>query len=497
MMVKSLSKGKLKVANETTTKTVASGTHLNAAGTVKTVIGLVKAIDVNGNERVLQSGDHVYPGETIQTAGDGTVLVEFPNGSHLDLPHSSHMVLDADIYAPTDSVEKQAEDEASRIERAIAEGRDPSIETDAAAAGGTGGDEGSSTPLVLNFNNTQGVVDSGFQTAPLANSFNSAQQDQQPTIPEAAPSITAATPGGTVLELANTTGSTTQDAASGTISFTDINPADVHTVSVKAEGTNYLGTFTPTLVADSTQTANGAGSVAWTFNVKDGALDFLAAGQTLTQKYDVTIDDGQGGTVTQVVTITIVGTNDAPVITSSANDAVGAVKEDTTTSASGRLSASDVDNGATQTWSIIEAEGGPSAAGQYGSLTVDAKTGAWTYTLNNDAKNVQSLAAGESHDETFTVRVTDDQGATAEQTVTITVTGTNDAPVITSNAAAAQGSVTEAGNLNDGSAVAGVPTATGTLTSSDVDNGATATWSIDGKSSYGSIAIDAATGKWI
>ncbi|WP_181376295.1 VCBS domain-containing protein [Novimethylophilus kurashikiensis] len=192
-------------------------------------------------------------------------------------------------------------------------------------------------------------------------------------------------------------------------------------------------------------------------------------------------------------TITVTGTNDAPVITSSANDAVGAVKEDTTTSVSGQLSASDVDNGATQTWSINEAEGGPSAAGQYGSLTVDAQTGAWTYTLNNDAKNVQSLAAGESHDETFTVRVTDDQGATAEQTVTITVTGTNDAPVITSSANDAVGAVKEDTTTS----------VSGQLTASDVDNGATQTWSINeaegGPSAagqYGSLTVDAQTGAW-
>ncbi|MBD9499124.1 VCBS domain-containing protein, partial [Ensifer sp. ENS01] len=56
--------------------------------------------------------------------------------------------------------------------------------------------------------------------------------------------------------------------------------------------------------------------VGWSFKVADSVLDSLQAGQKLTQTYDVTVDDGKGGTATQTVTITITGTNDAPVITS-------------------------------------------------------------------------------------------------------------------------------------------------------------------------------------
>src|SRR6476661_2153028 len=73
--------------------------------------------------------------------------------------------------------------------------------------------------------------------------------------------------------------------------------------------------------------------------------------------------------------------------------------------------------------------------------------GKWTYTLANGtdgaASAVQSLAAGESHNETFTVRVSDGQGGSADQVVTVTVTGTNDAPVITSSAADAAGAAKE------------------------------------------------------
>ena len=177
------------IEHTTTTKAVASGTHLTSIGTVKTVIGLVKAVDENGVERVLQVGDKVYANETIFTSADGAVIVEFQDGTHLDLPRSTHIVLDADIYSPKPSLEQQAADEAARIEKAIAEGRDPTLVTDAAAAGGTVGDEGTSTPLVIDFNNTQGNVTSGYPTGPISVAFPPPQEELPPVevVPASAP----------------------------------------------------------------------------------------------------------------------------------------------------------------------------------------------------------------------------------------------------------------------------------------------------------------------
>ncbi|AZV31170.1 VCBS domain-containing protein [Cobetia sp. ICG0124] len=44
--------------------------------------------------------------------------------------------------------------------------------------------------------------------------------------------------------------------------------------------------------------------------------------------------------------------------------------------------------------------------------------------------HLDCLAEGETLELDYTVLVTDSQGATAEQVVTITITGTNDAPVL-------------------------------------------------------------------
>ena len=126
--------------------------------------------------------------------------------------------------------------------------------------------------------------------------------------------------------------------------------------------------------------------------------------------------------------ITITGTNDSPVITTAAGQAVGTVVEagnldngtvvPGTPVVSGQLSSSDVDDGATATWS-------GSLDSPYGAFAITA-AGAWTYTLDNAA--AQALAEGVSASETFTVTVIDDFGATAQQNVVITITGTNDSP---------------------------------------------------------------------
>src|SRR6185312_13924473 len=98
--------------------------------------------------------------------------------------------------------------------------------------------------------------------------------------------------------------------ASGAVTYSDVDAADTHTASFTPQAGGYLGTF-----ALNTANIDSGHSVGWSFSVADSALDYLAAGQTLTQRYDVTVSDGHGGTATQTVTITITGTNDAPVIT--------------------------------------------------------------------------------------------------------------------------------------------------------------------------------------
>ena len=65
------------------------------------------------------------------------------------------------------------------------------------------------------------------------------------------------------------------------------------------------------------------GTATWTLNVPDKAFDFLGAGDTLTLTYMAEVDSNYaGGNLATLVpfTITITGTNDAPVITTGAEN---------------------------------------------------------------------------------------------------------------------------------------------------------------------------------
>ncbi len=63
---------------------------------------------------------------------------------------------------------------------------------------------------------------------------------------------------------------------------------------------------------DSTHAGTGAVGVA--FAALDRSFDFLAAGETLTVTYAVTVTDNNGAASTQPVTFTVTGTNDGPVL---------------------------------------------------------------------------------------------------------------------------------------------------------------------------------------
>ncbi len=137
----------------------------------------------------------------------------------------------------------------------------------------------------------------------------------------------------------------------------------------------------------------------------------------------------------------------------------GGVNNDTpgTPIATGDLTSTDVDN-PPDAWDAVSAS--LRGASGYGTYTLTAG-GAWTYSLDNTNAAVQALNVGGTLTDTFTAFTVD---GTA-QLVTVTIHGANDAAVISGTTA---GAVTEAGGVNNG--IPGTPTATGDLTSTDVDN---------------------------
>ena len=204
---------------------------------------------------------------------------------------------------------------------------------------------------------------------------------------------------------------------------------------------------------------DAAGNWTYTLNNADPAVQALGAGQSLPNEvFTVRSIDG----TTANVTVTITGTDDAPVISSG----TGSVIENTAPTTTGTLTATDVDNPAL---AFVPA----TVSGNHGALTVLAN-GEWTYTLDARA---EPLAQNQVVNEQITVQLTD--GSTT--TVSITITGTNDAAVITGSAS---GTVTE-----DATLVAG-----GSLAATDIDSAATFVPQ-NVALTYGDFTIDA-SGTW-
>ena len=218
-------------------------------------------------------------------------------------------------------------------------------------------------------------------------------------------------------------------STTGVMTFADVDLADGHTVAVTPLFGGYVGTFVAN-VADAS-TGDGSGAVTWTFNVDPAAIQYLSAGQGLQQRYSISVDDGNGGTTEQLVIITIRGTNDVPTITAAVE--TGAVVEDVTTNATGEIAFADVD---LRDGHLVSssAEGGD-YLGSFNAWVSDASfsdgAGTVTWDFSVDPASVQHLAEGETLTQTYTVTVDDRRGGTVDQTVTITITGTNDAPTAT------------------------------------------------------------------
>ena len=170
--------------------------------------------------------------------------------------------------------------------------------------------------------------------------------------------------------------------ATGNLNSTDVdNPNDAWTA---------VGTATASTGGYGSYTLTAAGVWTYTLDNSNAAVQALGAGDTLTDSFTVTTSDG----TSQVVTITIQGTDDAAVISGDLTGTVleaGGVANGTPgiPTATGDLDAADVDN--PPDWTPV---GTPAASTSgYGSYTLTA-AGVWTYTLDNSNATVQALNVG-------------------------------------------------------------------------------------------------------
>jgi len=155
----------------------------------------------------------------------------------------------------------------------------------------------------------------------------------------------------------------------------------------------------------------------WTYQADQSNPDVygLALGEEISETFTYTASDGNGGDVQSTLTVTIVGINTPP---DAADDIAAATEDGAGVSGNVGDNDSDADPGATLTF----AQTGDAVAG-FNMLS----DGSWTFDPADAA--YQYLANGETADVEVAYEVTDNNGATDNATLTITVTGTNDTPV--------------------------------------------------------------------
>ncbi len=150
------------------------------------------------------------------------------------------------------------------------------------------------------------------------------------------------------------------------------------------------------------------------------ALQLLKPGQTLQDTFTYTVRDASGETSSATVTVTVSGRNDPPV---AADDWYSVLEDDLLQVAAPGLLAggSDADG------DVLQVEAG-TLASRYGAAVTLMEDGSFLYDPRSAAP-LQALAAGQTLEDTFTYRVTDGTEYSAPATVTVVVTGVNDAPV--------------------------------------------------------------------
>ena len=209
---------------------------------------------------------------------------------------------------------------------------------------------------------------------------------------------------------------------------------------------------------------NPANASAFLLN-SDGTFSYTHnGGETTTDSFTYTVVDSDGAASNvATVTITITGTNDAPV---AVNDTVTVGEGGTATTV----------NGAATTVQANDTDAEDGVPG--GTVTVGTgPANASAFTLNADGTFSYTHDGGETTTDSFTYTVADSGGATsATATVNITITSANDAPVISD--VAATGTAEDTGT-------------TVNFTVSDVDSAVTCA-NVTGASSNDAVLADAA-----
>jgi len=211
--------------------------------------------------------------------------------------------------------------------------------------------------------------------------------------------------------------SATEGANTGLVDTLTNTAVTLHVNGMFIEGRSGGGevVFTLSVDSDGKVTLDQKRSV---FHADPNNPDDAVGLNTTILSLTATITDADGDSVQTSIDLGAIVRfeDDAPL----AKDDSKTMNEDTTT-VTGNILTNDFQGSDTATVSMTN------TTGTYGSIGLSSN-GAYTYTLTN--ANVQFLQAGQSVKETFNYTLTDKDGDKDQGVLTITIKGTNDAPII-------------------------------------------------------------------
>jgi VCBS repeat-containing protein len=198
-------------------------------------------------------------------------------------------------------------------------------------------------------------------------------------------------------------------------------------------------------------TLNSDGTVGFDLSSLAGLIDSLSVGESIQTVFYYTARMANGTLSTSKVVVDITGANDGPTIVTGATDAAGTVTEATDANeaagfeqtATGTIKFNDLDrldnNHSASVSSTVKDGQGNVIATPLGELSLGTvnqtnDTVGWTFRVSDGA--LDHLGANDTLTQVYVVTVSDGNGGTVDQSITITLRGTNDGPVAVADEAA-------------------------------------------------------------
>ena len=311
--------------------------------------------------------------------------------------------------------------------------------------------------------------------------------------------VLSAITGFTLTDTANNDSFTNQ---AGSLSTIERDASDTLTYSLSgASADTSVSGFTHSRAGSYGTLYVNSSSGAYRYVPNDSAIEALKTNTS--EDFTLSVSDGTAS-ASQTLTASVAGANDTPVLSAITGFTLtDTASDDSFSNQAGTLSGSERDSGDTLTYAISGGSADTSVSGfthsrtgSYGTLYVNSGSGAYRYVPNDTA--IERLTSSTSED--FTLSVSDGT-ASASQTLTASIAGANDTPILSS---------VTGFTLADTSGDDSFSNQAGTLSGSERDSGDTLAYSVSGGSadtsvsgfthsragSYGTLYVNSGTGAY-